>query len=308
MGIDSISANYGAYNNYAAYNDDFMAKQLLNNNPYAVPVSSQSYDSVSFAGKKEDPQDVVKKGNFVLGTVLVGGAIAIGGFLLGKNWKSVKGWLNKLLNGKTATKAKTALEKAKDKVWEYIQPSKKAKIKGTSVTGAAKPVTNASEAKVMQNINTQHVNGNTQRAVQNGMNDIVTPEMQAAYDKSIAYNPLTKKQKTAKAALDSANKAQRAELNSIANNSRGVEGLETVAQAAKKAENAAKIIKDGAHLDPVSKNIYFTKNGQVTQIRTAVPNSKGEFTITDPVKIAKHLEKNKIDLEKFTTNNISQAA
>lgn len=301
MGSNGVSAITGSYGNYSAYNDDFLAQQLLKNNAYADSIyntpPAQPQDSVSFSGKTDSEKDA--EGSSGLGTVVVAGGLAIGAFMLGKNWNAVKGWANKILNGKTAAKVKTTLQKAKTKAWECIQPNKKAKIKGTSVTGAAKPVSNATEARVMQNINTQHVNGNTQRVVQNSMNDIVTPEMQAAYDKSIAYKPLTQKQKSAKAVIDAQNKAQRAELNAIKNNSKGAEQLASVTQAAQKAETVAKHIKDGAHLNPANKNIYFTTGGKVTQIRTAVPNSKGEYVITDPLKIAKHLEKQQINLESF---------
>ena len=69
----------------------------------------------------------------------MGAGLAVGAFFLGKNWKVVKNWASKLFNGKTA---KTALEKAKTKEW-FATTNKKHSIKGTSVTGAAKPITNA---------------------------------------------------------------------------------------------------------------------------------------------------------------------
>ena len=308
-GNDTISAINYAYPNYSAYNTDFMAQQLLNNNSaaasiYNTPPSVQT-DSVSFSGKEQEGKD--DDGNGV-GTALLAGGLAIGGFLIGKNWKAIKGYIGKLLNGKTAKNVKTTLQKAKNRITGFVTKNKKHSIKGTSVTGASAPVTNAQEARVIQNIDTKHANAASRKLVEQHADDIVTPKMQAQYDADIAYQPLKPKQKAAKAKIDAANAAQRAELNSVKNNSKGAEKLETVAQAATKAENAAKTIKDGAHLNPSNKNIYFTKNGKVTQIRTAAPNSNGEYVITDPLKIAKHLEKHNIKLDDFAVNAVSSAA
>lgn len=49
----------------------------------------------------------------------------------------------------------------------------------------------------------------------------------------------------------------------------------------------------------IIKNIYYTTNGEVTKIITAAPNSKGDYEIVDPLKIAKHLAKQNIDMTKF---------
>lgn len=305
-GISAYNYNY-MYPNYSAYNDDFMAQQVLGNNNQNTSIySSQGnpqVDTVSFSGKEQKEDE-----GSGLGTAVVAGGLAIGAFLLGKNWKAVKGYINKFLNGKTAKTAKTALQKAKNRVTGMVTKSKKQSIKGTSVTGVASPITNAQEAKVIQNIDTKHANSASRKLVEQHMDDVVTPKMQAKYDADIAYQPLTPKQKAVKAQLDAKNAAQRAELNSIKNNSRGAEKLESVAQAAAKSEAAAKAIKDGAHLNPANKNIYFTKNGQVTQIRTAVPNSNGEYVITDPKKIAKHLSKHNIKLEEFALGNTATRA
>ena len=131
------------------------------------------------------------------------------------------------------------------------------------------------------------------------LDDVVTPQMQAAYDKSIAYQPLTQSQKQAKAVREAQNAAQRAELNTVGNTAKGSEALASVKTSAQKAENVAKTIKDGAYINPSSNNTYYTKNGQVVKIRTTQPNSKGEIYITDPVKIAKHMAKHNVNLETF---------
>ena len=123
--------------------------------------------------------------------------------------------------------------------------------------------------------------------------------MQAAYDRSIAYQPLTQSQKQAKAVREAQNAAQRAELNTVANTAKGGEALATVKVNAQKAENVVKTICDGPHLNPATQNTYYTQKGKVVKIKTANPNSKGEVFITDPVKIAKHLAKHNVNLETF---------
>ena len=299
MGI-GISAINGGYGNYGAYNDDFLAQQLYKNNNSANNTSTNTQsDSVSFSGNEKD---TAKETSSKLTTLLIAGGVAITAFVVGKNWNAIKGYVTKLLNGKTTQKAKTALEKAKTKAWDMVNTGK-AKIKGTSVTGASKPITNAQEAKVIQNIETKNASSQARKLVETHMNDIVTPEMQAAYDKSIAYKPLTANQKQAKAVREMQNAAQRAELNSIANNSKGAETLQAVAQTAAKNEAAAQVIKNGGHLNPTNNNIYFTKDGVITQIRTAIPNSKGEYVISDPKKIAKHLAKYNINISDFANSN-----
>ncbi len=173
------------------------------------------------------------------------------------------------------------LLKAKGKNWGYGLPPVKQRIQNTSVSGASRPITNAREAEIIEGIDLRHVNANTRKLVENASRGTVTPKMQAEYNSQIAFQPLTQEQKIAKANLDMANKAQRAELNSIRNNSTG-------------AENLLTRTTDGWHVNP-NGNMYFTKNGQVTQIRTKNPNSNGEYTITDPLKIAKHMSKHDVN-------------
>ena len=270
----------------------------LGTNPYygwkgvMSPKGTPKVDGEIYFNGKEDDQ----KGDGVdAGTVIMGAGLAVGAFFLGKNWKVVKNWASKFLNGKTV---KTALEKAKTKEW-FATTNKKHSVKGTSVAGAANPITNAQEAKVIQNIETKNAKAASRKLVEQHLDDVVTPQMQAAYDKSIAYQPLTQSQKQAKAVREAQNAAQRAELNTVGNTAKGSEALASVKTSAQKAENVAKTIKDGAYINPSSNNTYYTKNGQVVKIRTTQPNSKGEIYITDPVKIAKHMAKHNVNLETF---------
>ncbi len=117
------------------------------------------------------------------------------------------------------------LLKAKGKNWGYSLSPVKQRIQNTSVSGAAKPINNAREAEILGGIDLRHVNEDTRRLVINASRGTVTPRMQAEYNRQIAFRPLTQEQKIAKANLDRANLAQRAELNSIMNNSRGAENL-----------------------------------------------------------------------------------
>ncbi len=173
------------------------------------------------------------------------------------------------------------LLKAKSKNWGYGLPPVKQRIQNTSVSSASRPITNAREAEILEGIDLRHVNADTRRLVENASRGTVTPRMQAEYDRQIAFQSLTQEQKIAKANLDMANRAQRAELNTIGNIGRG-------------AEKLTARTTDGWHVNP-NGNMYFTRNGQVTQIRTANPNSLGEYTITDPVKIAKHMSKHNVN-------------
>jgi hypothetical protein len=100
--------------------------------------------------------------------------VAVGIDLIFFKGKHVKGLINKIGNlfgkgsaktaeegAKEATKGATKLEKAQAKEWEAAnRPSKKKRVKNTSSNGARKPVSNAQEAKTLENINTQNVNGN----------------------------------------------------------------------------------------------------------------------------------------------------
>lgn len=285
-GISQINGGYGNY--YAGNYDDFMAQQILRNNVQQPPqegVNKLTVDTVSFSGNSSAAEKT-DKGGGIFKVLLLGG----GAFILGKNWKVVKNYVSKLFN-------KGAIKNVQSKT-KILNNSGK-RIQHTSVTGASKPITNETEAKVMTGLNTKHANAKSRKLVEESLDGIVTPQAQAAYDKEIAYRPLNQKQKAAKARLDSKNKAQRAELNSIANNSKGAEKLEALATTLAKEEQIAQKLADGAHKVASSPNTYITQNGKVVKIITAHPNSKGETEIIDPMKIAKHLSKYDINPSSF---------
>ena len=202
---------------------------------------------------------------------------------------------------KETAKAKNKLAKAKNRVTERIQVGRK-KIKDIPSSRAKEAITPEKAVETAANINTQHVNGNTRRTVEKAVAEqkaqLITPKEQAAYDADIAYQPLKTSRKAAQK-LDKKNSAQRAELNSISNNSKGTNKLEAVRAEAVKLEQAMPKIKDGYHLNPSNNNMYLTQDGQVYKIITKTPNSKGEYTITDPKKIAMHLAKENVDLTAF---------
>lgn len=309
-GISSV--NYNSYNNELLTKSDLKAyKNLKSQLPEAEP------DSVSFTGNKkgdfeaDDSQEKPSKSN--AGIYIVSAALLVGAFFTGKYLNKIKDFFTSKgakdavrdavanvaeTSRKAGAKAKDKLAKAKNSVTDLVETGKK-KIKGTSVSGASEPVTEARALETASNINTQHVNANTRKVVQESTEKLVTPAEQAAYDASIAHQPLSPKQEAVKAKLDAKNAAQRERLNSVANNSQGSEKLNGVTRNAKKAERVAAKITDGAHVHPDNKNIYYTTNGEVTKIITAAPNSKGDYEIVDPLKIAKHLAKQNIDLAKF---------
>ena len=311
--VDSISnAGYFAYNPYGytqKYNDDFMAQSLMNNYGNATESSDEKAgsDTVSFTGsgntKTElDETEKSSSNHSILWTVaLVGGA-----FLAGKYFNKIKGLFKSNTvkeaaskTEQTVSKSQQTIDKAKGKVQDMVTPNKKQKIKNKSVTGASNPITNEMEAATIQNINTGHANGNTRNVVDTVAADTVTPEAQKAYDAEIAYREMTRQQRKINNANNANNTAQRAEQNSVKNNSKGGEKLEDVAQNLTKTEKAARKIADGAHVHPLNKNIYYTKNGKVTRIILADGNAE----VTDPKKIAKHLAKHNIEIENFLTDS-----
>lgn len=278
----SINGVYG--NNHFGYNTQlypsFQRTQAQPN------IYGNDYTNF-FISNNTQPQEKKSSNGWLLGlgTAIVGAGI----WLLSKG-KS---------KGITETISK-ALEKAKGKAWECISKgTKKTRIKGTSVSGASKPITNAREAEIVQNINTQHVSGNTRKIVEQAERNVVTPEMQAKYDRQIAYKAPTGEEKQAMAVNEAKNKAQRAKLNNVTNNSKGGEKLETVKETLKAQEVAAAKVQNNSFVHPTNKNTYTIKDGQVVEIKTVTPNSKGEYSITDPKKIAKHMAKHNINIADF---------
>ena len=305
--VDSISnAAYGAYNPYGytqKYNDDFMAQSFNYGNTTESSDEKAETDTVSFtgSGEKEAETAEAEKGSSNH-TILWTAALVGGAFLAGKYFNKIKGLFKSNAVKEAASKAEQTvsksqktIDKGKNKVPGMVTPSKKQKIKNTSVTGASKPITNEMEAAAVQNINTGHTNGNTKRFVDDAAQGVVSPQAQQAYDAEIAYREMTRQQKKINHKNNAKNAAQRAEQNSVKNNSKGGEKLEDVAQNIAKTQKAAEKIADGAHIHPLNKNIYYTKNGKVTRIILA----NGNPEVTDPKKIAKHLAKHNIEIETF---------
>lgn len=286
------SVGYNPYSSYYKYNDDFLAQSYFNNN--------NSVPEVSFTGSKNAPassdKDEESSNNSALWTVL----FVAGAFLTGKYFNKIKGFFSKGSTPEVLNKANRTLNKAKDKVEGVVTQNKKQRIKNTSSTGAANTVTNSRESEIINNIDTRHVNSNTRKNVEDSLDSVVTPSQQADYDAQIAYRPMSQKQNAANSRNNTKNAKERADKNSIANNSKGGEKLEAVSANTAKAEQTAVKIADGAHVYPENKNTYFTKNGKVTKIILA----NGNKEVTDPLKIAKHLNKHNIQIETFA--NISK--
>lgn len=266
--VDGVSnVGYGAYNNYSAFKDDFLAQNYFNNY-YSVP-SSQN-DSVSFSGSsgakipEASKSEKESSGHPILWSVV----IAAGAFLTGKYFNKIKGFFTK-------GAAKEVFEQA-----------------GKNVTQ------NTKVAESLTNIDTKHVNGNTRKVVTEALDDVVTDAQQAAYDAEIAYRPMTANQKKVYNRINKQNAKERAVKNSIQNNSIGGEKLETVAAELANAEKAAKKIKNGTYLNPANNNKYEIKDGKVVKIMLA----NGNKEVTDPLKIAKHLDKHNIQIETFASS------
>ena len=159
------------------------------------------------------------------------------------------------------------------------------------------PISNAQEASVVNNINTQYVNGNTRRLVEKASRDVVTPQQQAAYDRAIAYQAPTSQQQAAIDKLHAANATQRAELNSIANNSKGAEKLQQVAQKATTEGQALANLGTNT-IKHANGNIYHIQNGKVVKVdlyqKCADGTLKFNHSLDGELKIAKHLSKQNV--------------
>lgn len=294
--LDNVSgAGFYGYNpyGYTKYNDDFIASSYLNNITPAVSEkgSSTQSDNVSFTGSEssknvsEEIEKTSSSGSILWTLALVGGA-----FLAGKHFNKLKG-LFKNTSVKEAVDG--TLEKAKDKVYDVVQTGK-----NTSVAGASNPITNDMEANVVRNINPQHVNSSTRKVIEEANGSTITAAEQAAYDAEVAFKPMSAKQQNVNNTNNVRNQKQKAELNSVKNNSKGGENLETIAQNLAKSDKAAGQIADGGYLNPANKNTYYTQKGKVTKI--VLSNGK---EITDPLKVAKHLDKHNIKIEDFAISS-----
>lgn len=301
--LDGISsAGYNPYN-YTKYNDDFLAQSYFNN--YAPQkqenLPETKSDSVNFTGSgdKTASEQTQKEDNSSGHSLLWTAAIVAGAFLAGRYFNKIKGLFTKNAVTKISNMANQTLETAKKKAGDIVATNKKQKIKNTSVTGASNPITNEMEARAVNNINVQSVNGgNTRRIVADAADNVVTQQQQAVYDSQIAYKPMTKKQQKVNNTNNAKNTKQRAEMNSVKNNSKGGDKLEDVAQSLAKSEKAAAKITDGSYVNPFNNNTYVTTNGNVTKIIL----SNGNKEVTDPLKIAKHLDKYNIKIEEFATS------
>ena len=254
-----------------------------------------------FTGKKQE-----KKG--VLGKVLLLAAAVGGAVLLKKNWTKVTQYVDDIIKKfrKKPKQATAGFQRKIEKNAEKVQTTKKAarkhKLEHTVPNKNPKPITNAREAEVIENINLSHVNANTQKMVEKTGAGTVTTAQQAAYDKAIAYQAPTATQKVAIAELHSKNAAERAVKNSIGNRNCTGAGNLRLAEAAAQAEaKAAKTVANGAYRHPGTGNIYHVQNGTVTRVELYQRNKAGEFVknsveLTDPTKISKHMAKQDVSL------------
>jgi len=94
---------------------------------------------------------------------------------------------------------------------------KRKKIKYTTPNRNPKPISNKREAEIVNNIDTKSANNQSRKLADEASKDTVTPEMQAVYDREIAYQAPNAEQKRDIANLHKKNKAERAKKNSIGN-------------------------------------------------------------------------------------------
>lgn len=297
--VDSIPVNYANYYQYGMYNNTNSGNGI----PYDTisqnatqPIQQDSYQP-QFAGSQPEEKKG-KGGKIILTGLLIGGA-----YLLGRNWKAVSKWVKGLFNkgGEQITKTQQKTQELINKHANKVQTQKtstKHIVKNTSPNKNPKPVSNAREAEIIENINLSHVNANTRNLVEKASAGTVTPAQQKAYDKAIAYQAPNAKQKIAIDELHAANAAQRAELNSIAHNSKGSEGLNAVKAGIKAEANVAKTVSNGS-IRHANGNIYHIENGAVTRVELYQNGVKNTVELTDPKKIAKHLAKHNVNTADF---------
>ena len=242
---------------------------ILSSNAYAIKQNNSN--PVAFRGgatlEKTPQTDSYEKKrhtgrNITLGSI---GAIAVAGLI---DQFVFKGKYRTKLFEFTQTNWKKLVEKFTKKSSEQKPPTPPATATKPPTEITANTVTKRKKIKKAK--------------IDNGTT--VTPEQQAKYDKEIAYQPLSKEQSSTKTGLDKQNAAQRRELNSI--------GSLTGKKAQVKAATTPKTRKaDGAYLHPHTGNIYYLKDGKITQIRLKDKGGRASNTINDPKKIAKHLAK-----------------
>ena len=312
------NTNSGLYSNNSM-NDDFMFNATFknfNNTPQTDVYTPQ----FTGAPTEEVVQEEAPKKKGLFGKILGGVALIGGAILLKKNWSSVSKWAKGLYQSifkggkKAATTAATTTSQAQQKAQQTIQRNankvhgpkqapRKHRLEHTVPNRNPKPITNAREAQVVENINLSHVNANTRKMVEKAGAGTVTPAQQAAYDRAIAYQAPTASQKAAMAERHAANAAQRRELNSIAHNSTGAENLVRAKAVAQAEASAAKAVTSGP-IRHANGNIYHIENGAITKVELFQRNKAGELVkntveLTDPTKIAKHLAKQGVSLSDF---------
>ncbi len=298
--VDSISANYAYYYQNGLYNNTGLSNATPCDSIYLNTPQQAQQDTYNpqFAGNQP------KKKVGTVAKIIIGGLVLGGAFLIGKNWNTVSKWAKGLFKkgGKETVsasnqKAQKMIEKHANNV-PVQKTNVKHKVKNTSVHADPKPITEAKKAKIMKNINLSHVDGNTRKMVEKASADIITPAQQKAYDKAIAYQAPTRKQDAAIKRMRKANAAQRAELNSLANNSKGAENLAKVEAGIKAEAAAAKKVSNGC-VRHANGNIYHVENGAVTKVELYQNGVKNPVELTDSKKIAKHLAKHNVNMTDF---------
>ena len=326
IAFKQVATNYDTKSIENSSNEISKSKEESQINPNAVDKTPQD-DTVELSTGMSTAKKVG------IGTLITAGVLTILGILghnghLGKNIQKLLGGnkkkemkmteeakkvydeISSKLNKKTNINAKTIdtnlapREKAgawsKKDMQEYYKNLELSRNNHTSVKGASAPINNTTEQQIVSNIDTSKANSSSRKLTENSSQGLVRPEQQAAYDNSIKYKRMTPKQKAIKANLDAQNAAQRAELNTVENTASGGEKLTAVKAELEKAEKAMKATKNKGYVNPQNNTTYFVKNGQVVRITSPTANSKGEYDITDPKKIAKHLAKYNIDVTSFT--------
>lgn len=272
--VENSPINYAYGYQYGLYNNTTPSQTVSNDSLFlntTQPIQQDTY-TPQFTGTQEEPKKLGTFGKILIGGVLVGGA-----YLLGRNWNAVTKWVKGLF-GKGG-KPLTDLE-----------------------------VRNAREAEIVENINLSHVNGKTRKLVEKAGSETVTAAQQEAYNASIAYQKPTLRQKVAIKKMHKANAAQRAELNSLANNSKGAENLATVSAGIKAEAKAARQLANGG-IRHTNGNIYHIENGAVTRVELYQNGVKNTVELTDAKKIARHLAKHNVNLADLVQpKTISQVA
>lgn len=249
---------------------------ITSSNAYAIKQNNSN--SVAFRGgatlEKTPQTDSYEKKrhtgrNITLGSI---GAVAVAGLI---DQFVFKGKYRTKLFELTQTNWKKLVEKFTKKSSEPKPP--------TPPATATKPPTEITANNVTKRKKIKKAK------IDNGTT--VTPEQQAKYDKEIAYQPLNQGQRSAKAALEFQNTAQRRELNSIGS----LTGrTEEVANAVPKSQKG---LRNGRYQHE-NGNIYCYHQGKVSKIELFQKSKNGPVAngvITDSVKIAKHMGQHNIE-------------